>query len=116
MRFVVIGLLAFGGVALADLNDTYKSLKDAFEMKNYAQVKTLSAQTAKQAQDLAKEAQPADAGQVEEWKARQQFAKEAQTYAEYSLAVSASQATDPAITIELTDALIAQNPKSAQIE
>jgi hypothetical protein len=117
MRFAVIGLLALGGLVWgADLNDTYKNLKEAFEMKDYAKVKTLSAQTAKEAQELAKEAQPADAGQVDSWKGRQQFAKEAETYAEYTLAVSASQATDPAVTIELTEALIAQNPKSEQID
>jgi hypothetical protein len=117
MRFVVIGLLALGGlVSGADLNDTYKNLKEAFEKKDYAKVKTLSAQTAKEAQELAKEAQPSDAGQVDAWKGRQEFAKEAQTYAEYALAVSASQASDPAVTIEMTDALIAQNPKSEQID
>jgi len=117
MRFAVIGLLALGGLVwAADLNDTYKNLKEAFEMKDYAKVKTLSAQTAKEAQELAKEAQPSDASQVDSWKGRQQFAKEAQTYAEYTLAVSATQASDPALTIELTEALIAQNPKSEQID
>ena len=117
MRFAAIGLLALGGLAWsADLNDTYKSLKDAFDMKDYAQVKALSAEAAKEAQELAKETQPTDAGQVDAWKGRQQFAKEAQEYAEYALAVSASQAPDPAITIELTEALIAQNPKSEQID
>ena len=117
MRFAVIGLLALGGLVwAADLNETYKNLKEAFEMKDYAKVKTLSAQTAKEAQELAKEAQPSDASQVESWKGRQQFAKEAQTYAEYTLAVSATQASDPALTIELTEALIAQNPKSEQID
>jgi len=117
MRFAVIGLLALGGLVwAADLNETYKNLKEAFEMKDYAKVKTLSAQTAKEAQELAKEAQPSDASQVESWKGRQQFAKEAQTYAEYTLAVSATQAADPALTIELTEALIAQNPKSEQID
>jgi hypothetical protein len=117
MRLAVIGLLALGGlVCAADLKDTYGSLKDAFEKKDYAQVKALSAETAKEAQELAKEAQPSDAGQVDAWKGRQQFAKDAQEYAEYALAVSASQAGDPAVTIELTDALIAQNPKSDQID
>lgn len=116
MRLAVIGLLALGGLVWsADLKETYGSLKDAFEMKDYAKVKTLAAETAKEAQELAKETQPSDAGQVEGWKERQQFAKDAQAYAEYALAVSASQASDPAITIELTDALIAQNPKSDQI-
>jgi hypothetical protein len=117
MRFAVIGLLALGGLVwAADLNETYKNLKEAFEMKDYAKVKTLSAQTAKEAQELAKEAQPADASQVDSWKGRQEFAREAQTYAEYTLAVSATQASDAALTIELTEALIAQNPKSEQID
>ena len=118
MRLAVIGLLALisGVVWSADLNDSYKALKDAFEKKDYAQVKALSAETAKEAQELAKEKQPADAAEVDSWKGRQQFAKEAQDYAEYALAVSATQATDPAVTIDLTETLIAQNPKSEQID
>ena len=117
MRLAVIGLLAFSGLVWsADLNDSYKALKDAFEKKDYAQVKTLAAETAKEAEALAKEKQPAEAGEVEGWKGRQQFAKEVQDYVEYSLAVSAAQATDPAVTIDLTEALIAQDPKSEQID
>lgn len=117
MRLAVIGLLAFSGLVWsADLNDSYKALKDAFEKKDYAQVKTLAAETAKEAEALAKEKQPAEAGEVEGWKGRQQFAKEVQDYVEYSLAVSATQATDPAVTIDLTEALLAQDPKSEQID
>jgi hypothetical protein len=117
MRLAVIGLLAFSGLVWsADLNDSYKALKDAFEKKDYAQVKALSAETAKEARELAKEKQPADAGEVEAWKGRQQFAKDAEDYADYALAVSATQAGDPAVTIDLTEALIAQDPKSEQID
>ncbi|MEO8049656.1 MAG: hypothetical protein ABI833_04500 [Acidobacteriota bacterium] len=117
MRLAVIGLLALSGLAwAADLNDSYTGLKAAFEKKDYAQVKVLAAETEKEAQELAKEKQPADAGEADAWKGRQRFAKEAADYAEYALAVSASQATDPAITIEMTEALIAQNPKSEQID
>jgi len=117
MRFVVIGLLALAGLVwAADLNESYTGLKAAFEKKDYAKVRALSAETAKEAQALAKEAQPADATQVDAWKGRQQFAKEAEEYAEYALAVSASQATDPAVTIDLTDALIALDPKSDQLD
>ena len=59
MRLAVIGLLALGGLVWsADLKETYGSLKDAFEMKDYAKVKTLAAETAKEAQELAKETQP----------------------------------------------------------
>ena len=117
MRFAVIGLLAFSGLVWsADLNDSYKALKDAFEKKDIAQVKVLSAETAKEARELAKEKQPADAGEAEAYKARQAFAKDAEDYAEYALAVSATQATDPAVTIDLTETLIAQDPKSEQID
>jgi hypothetical protein len=117
MQFALIGLLALSSLAwAADLNETYNNLKGAFEKKDYAAVKTLSEQTAKEAQELAKEAQPTDAGAVDAWKGRQQFAKDAATYAEYTLGVSASQATDPAVTIDLTEALIAQNPKSEQLD
>jgi len=50
MRLAVIGLLAFSGLVWsADLNDSYKGLKEAFEKKDYAQVKALSAETAKEA-------------------------------------------------------------------
>ena len=117
MRFAVIGLLALSGLVwAADLKDSYDGLKDAFEKKDYAKVKALSADTAKEAQVIAKEPMPTDAGLVDSWKGRQQFAKDAQEYAEYALAVSASQAGDPAVTIDLTEALIAQNPKSDQID
>src|SRR5258708_4697692 len=116
MRLVVIGLLAFSGLVWsADLNDSYKALKDAFEKKDYAQVKALSAETAKEARELAKEKQPADAGEMEAWKGRQAFAKDAEEYAEYALAVSATQATDPAVTIDLTETLIPKDPKSHPI-
>jgi hypothetical protein len=122
MRFVAIGLLA-GLLAMSsvvwaapELNESYTSLKDAVEKKDLAKVKTLAAQTGKEAKELAGEAQPADAGQVEAWKGRQQFAKEAGTYSEYALAISAIQATDPAVTLDLVDTLIAQNPKSEEID
>ncbi len=117
MRLAVIGLLALSGLVwAADLKESYDGLKDAFEKKDYAKVKALAADTGKEAQVIAKEAHPTDAGLVDSWKGRQQFAKDAQEYAEYALAVSASQAGDAAVTIELTDALIAQNPKSDQID
>jgi len=118
MRLFVIGLLALSGMAWAapDLKDSYESLKDAVEKKDVAKVKSLAGQTAKEAKELAAEAQPSAAGEVEAWKGRQQFAKDAESYSEYALAVTASQATDPAVTIELTEALIAQDPKSESID
>src|SRR4029079_7100969 len=79
MRLAVIGLLALGGwVWAADLKESYEGLKDAFEKKDYAKVKALSADTAKEALVIEKEPQPTDPGQVDSWKGRQQFAKDAQ--------------------------------------
>jgi hypothetical protein len=118
MRLFVIGLLALCSSVWAapELNESYTALKDAVDKKDVPKIKTLSAQSAKEAKELAGEAQPSDASQVEAWKGRQQFAKDAGTYAEYALAISAIQATDPAMTIDLTDTLIAQNPKSEEID
>ncbi len=110
------GLIAFSGLVWAapDLNDTYKDLTAAVEKKDAAQVKTLAAQASKEAKELAKESQPAEADQVEAWKARQKFAKDADDYSEYALAATGMQV--PASIVDLTDTLIAQNPKSKQID
>ena len=118
MRFAVIGLLVLNGMAWAapELSDTFNSLKEAVEKKEAAKIKELVAQTNKEAQELAKEAQPADAGGVEAWKGRQQFAKDAQSYTLYALAVTASQSSDPAVTIDLSDALMALDPKGDSVD
>ncbi len=118
MRLAAIGVLVFSAMVWAapDLNETYTSLKDAVEKKDAAKVKALAAQTVKEAKELAGEAQPAEASGVQAWKDRQQFAKDADGYSEYALGITAIQATDPQVTIDLVDALIAQNPKSEQID
>ena len=114
MKFAAIGLLALSGMVWAapDLNESYTSLKEAVDKRDVAQVKALSAKTAKEALELAAEAQPAEAGAVEAWKARVQFGKDAQDYSEYALAITAIQAGNDAATIDLTETLMAQNPKS----
>ena len=121
MRIAAISLIAFSSFALSslvwaapDLNDTYKELTAAVEAKNPAQVKALANQTSKEAKELAKEAQPAEADAVEAWKARQKFAKDADDYSEYALSAVGMQV--PASLVDLTDALIAQNPKSKHID
>ena len=65
---------------------------------------------------MAKEAQPSDAAAAENWKARQQFAKDAESYTLYALAVTASQSSDPAVTIDLSEALMAQDPKNDAVD
>lgn len=114
LRIAAIGLIAFSGLAFADLNESYNALKEAVEKKDAAQVKTLAAQTSKEARELAKEAQPSDAAQVEGWKGRQGFAKQADDYSAYALAATALQV--PTATVDLTDALIAQDPKSPHLD
>lgn len=118
MRFAVIGLLALSGTVWAapDLAETFTSLKEAVEKKEAAKIKTLVPQTLKEADDTLKEAQPSEAAAVENWKARQQFAKDAQSYVSYAYAVTASQSTDPAVTIEMAEALMALDPKADAVD
>lgn len=115
MRFAAITLLAVSGLVWAapDLKESYDGLKSAVDKKDVAQVKTLAGQTSTEAKEMSKEADPGGAGS-EGWKGRQEFAKEANDYSEYALSTLAIQ--QPAATVELTDALIAQNPKSKYID
>ena len=115
IRVAAIGLLAVSGLVWAapDLNETFNGLKDAVEKKDAAQVKTLAGQTSKEAKELMKEADPGGGG-TEAWKARQQFAKDADDYSAYSLAATGMQV--PASIVDLTDTLIAQDPKSKHID
>lgn len=118
MRLVVVGMLALSGMlwAAPELSDTFTSLKEAVEKKDAAKVKDLVAQTRKEAAELAKEPKPAEAGGMEAWNGRQQFAKDAESYTLYALAVTASQSTDPAVTIDLSEALMAQDPKGDSVD
>ncbi len=111
-------MLALSGMlwAAPELSDTFNSLKEAVDKKDAPKVKDLVALTRKEATELAKEAQPTDAGGMEAWKGRQQFAKDAESYTLYALAVTASQSTDPAVTIDLSEALMAQDPKGDSID
>jgi len=118
MRLAAIGLFALSGMVWAapELNESYTSLKDAVEKKDVPKVKTLAAQTSKEARELRRN--PSLPRRVE-WRpgrAANNSPRDAANYAEYSLALTAIQASDPAVTIDLTDTLIAQDPKSEQID
>src|SRR5579863_2362103 len=102
--------------AAPDLNDSFNSLKAAVEAKDVAKVKTLSTQTSQEARKIAAEAQPSDAGAVADWKARVEFAKGADKYSEYALSTAATEASDPNVTIELVNQLLAQSPKSQYLD
>jgi tetratricopeptide (TPR) repeat protein len=115
--FVTIAVFALVGLVWADeLDDSYAKLKTAVESKDADTVKAESANAFKLADALVKAPQPSDAGKVDEWKQRVQYGKEIISYAEYALSYTATLGSDPAKTVELVDALLAENPKSKYLD
>lgn len=109
--FATFALVACAGLAIADdLDDNYAALKDAQSKKEADEVKKLAVETNKAAKVEAAKPQPSDASEVDHWKQRVEFAKQVQTFAEYSLSTTANSV--PAKTVELVDTLIEMNPKS----
>ena len=116
MRFGITLLAAFslaGVVRADDLDDHYAALKEAQPKKDPDEIKKLAVQTAKDAKAEAAKTQPTDAA-ADQWKKRMEFARDVQTFAEYSLSTTAVTAP-PAKTVELVDALIEINPKSTYL-
>jgi hypothetical protein len=110
MKFALIGLIALSGMAWAapDLNDDFASLKEAVAGNDAAKVKTLAPQVSKDSRAIvAKGTESADV---------LEFAKGANDYADYALAVAAVKASDPKATIELGDMLLMQNNKSVYVD
>ena len=114
--FAAIAVFALVGLVRADeLEDSYAKLKATVEKKDADAVKADAAATNKLAQVLVTAPQPSDAGEVENWKERVQYGKEVAAYSEYALSYVATTVEGPK-TIELVEALIAQNPKSKYID
>ena len=112
-------LLSMAGLVTAapdELADSYTKLKDAVAKKDADAVKTAAAETNKAALAMVNAPKPTDADEVKGWQERIDYGKEVSTYTEYALATTAAQAGDPAKTIALVDALIAQNPKSKYLD
>jgi hypothetical protein len=98
-----------------DLDDAYAQLKDAQEKKDADAVKKWAQETSKLARAEAARAKPAEATDAA-WKERVDFAKQLDTLSEYALATTAAQpGLDPAKTVDLVDALLAQNAKSQYV-
>ncbi len=113
----VLALFALAGFVRADdLEDSYTKLKDAVAKKDADAVKTEAATTRKLAEDVVNAPEPKDAGEVKDWKDHVDYGKDVVSYTEYALAITAAQVTDPAKTVELVDALLAQNPKSKYVD
>jgi hypothetical protein len=98
-----------------ELEDSYAKLKATVEKKDAEAVKADAAATNKLAQVLINAPQPSDAAEVDNWKQRIEYGKEVASYSEYAIAYVATQVDGPK-TIELVDALIAQNPKSKYLD
>ena len=115
---LTIALLSLAGLVAAapDLDESYTKLKAAVEKKDAEGVKAAAAETNKEAMALVNAPKPADAEEAKNWEERVKYGKEVSAYTEYALASTAMQSSDPAKTIELVDALIAQNPKSKYLD
>ena len=116
LTLVVLSLAGVASAAPDELADAYGKLKDAVGKKDADTVKAAAAETHKHAQALVNAAKPTDAEEVKGWQERVDYGKDVTTYTEYALATTAAQAGDPAKTIMLVDALIAQNPKSKYLD
>jgi len=116
---IAIAMASLAGTVSAspdDLEDSYAKLKDAVAKKDADAVKTDAAATLKLAQELINAPKPADADEAKNWTQRIEYGKEVSTYTEYALATTAVQAGDPAKTVMLVDALLAQNNKSQYLD
>jgi len=95
-----------------DLDAAHQNLKASEAKKDPDLILKWAGETSKIAQKMAASKQPTDADEVEAWKKSVDFAKQLDTYTEYSLYAAAAQSTDPRKRIELGEALSARNPKS----
>jgi len=110
MKFAVLGLIALSGMAWAapDLNEDFASLKEAVTGNDAAKVKELAPKVSKDSREIV--------AKGEESKDVIEFAKGADDYADYALAVAAVKASDPKTTVELGDMLLTQNNKSMYVD
>lgn len=94
------------------VEDAQPTLKAAEMTKDPAQVLKWSAKTSELARKVVASPQPTDPGDVENWKARVDYARQVDTYTEYSLYAMALAMADPKQQIALLEALQQRNPKS----
>lgn len=95
-----------------DLEAAHQNLKAAEAKKDPDLVRKWSAQTSQAARKVAQSPQPKEADAVDTWKREVDYAKQVDTYTEYSLYAAALQSQDPRKRIELGDALNERNPNS----
>jgi hypothetical protein len=94
------------------VEDAQQTLKAAEMKKDPDLVLKWSSKTSELAQKVVASTQPTDADEVENWKARVDYARQVNTYTEYSLYAMALGTADPAKQAALIEALQQRNPKS----
>lgn len=94
------------------VEDAQQTLKAAELKKDPDLVLKWSNKTAELAQKVVASPQPTDADEVENWKARVDYARQVNTYTEYSLYATALGTADPGKQVALIEALQQRNPKS----
>lgn len=94
-----------------DPSAAHSCLKAAEGKKDIAGILKWAPATSALARKLAASPQPKDEEAVESWKNQVDYAKQLDTYTEYSLYAAALATTDPNQKIALRDALEKQNPK-----
>ena len=108
-------VLAAGDQLLAldpdDPEAAVQCLKAAETKKDTALIKKYSAATSAAARKMAAVPEPKDAGEVAAWKGEVDYAKQVDTYAEYSLYRVALESRDPKVVIEFASLLRERNPK-----
>lgn len=114
---LALGVLCFvvASARANELDDSYEKLKEAQAAKDPDAVKKLAVETAKLAK--AESTGPKlESFSDEDWPKRVEYAKGVGTLSEYALATTAAQAgMAPAKVVELTEALLAVNPKSTYL-
>lgn len=94
------------------VEDAQQTLKAAEMKKDPDLVLKWSARTSELAQKVVASPQPKEADEVENWKARVDYARQVNTYTEYSLYAMALGTADPNKQIALIEALRQRNPQS----
>jgi tetratricopeptide (TPR) repeat protein len=94
------------------VEDAQASLKAAELKKDPDLVLKWSAKTSELAQQVVASPKPADADEAENWKARVDYARQVNTYTEYSLYAMALATPDSKKQVALIEALQQRNPKS----
>ncbi|MGA2735859.1 MAG: hypothetical protein ABSG65_00230 [Bryobacteraceae bacterium] len=94
------------------VEDAQQTLKVAEMKKDPDLVLKWSSTTAELAGKVVASPQPKDADEVENWKARVDYARQVNTYTEYSLYATAVGTADPKKQVMLIEALQQRNPKS----